>query len=461
MIIEGRFCNHDGEFTGQVQINTQSGLIEAVGKNLGTADASYGKDCLIFPGMGDIHIHAREDASGTQLYKESFATAAAAAINGGVIHAVDMPNNPTAPVNDALYNAKRQLCCNEKIHFTLYAGIGPETSPLTQTVPYKAFMGPSIGDLFFTSQEELETAIARYRGQHVSFHCEDPYILEKSSQNKTHSERRPRGAANTATAFALYLIEKYELKGKLCHFSTGDGLELVRAAKERGVSVTVETTPQQLFWDTSSLDKNNKPWLQMNPAFRDEFDRCALIEGLRSGLVDFIATDHAPHRICEKLGRYQPEDIRQKISHLSTMTLEEITELDRVCLENFEAMKDKSPESFSALADINGVSGTSQLDTYGAFTSWLMKEHNFTPQEIARVTAYNPGEFVNQFSELTPAPLGTIAENFAASFTVINMAKSSTISNDTIGSRSAWSPFHGVTFPGSVEAVYHLGKKLN
>ena len=59
------------------------------------------------------------------------------------------------------------------------------------------------------------------------------------------------------------------------------------------------------------------------------------------------------------------------ISNLSEMTLNQITELDRICLENFEKMKQEDKESFANLADVHGVSGTSQLDTYGAFTTWL------------------------------------------------------------------------------------------
>lgn len=459
MIIEGRFCNHDGEVISQAKVNAD-GVITAVGDGLGEADYSFDKSKLIFPGMGDIHIHAREDNSGKQVYKESFETAAAAAVNGGVVHVADMPNNPSAPIDDGSYGKKQALCSSTDIHFTLYAGIGPETSPLTKTVPYKAFMGPSIGDLFFNSSEELETTISRYKGCHVSFHCEDPYILEVSKNNSTHSDRRPRGAANTATAFALYLIEKYELKGKLCHFSTGDGLELVRAAKARGVTVTVETTPQQLYWDTSLLDDNNKPWLQMNPAFRDDSDRQALIQGLKDGLVDYIATDHAPHRICEKLGRYQPAEVQAKLRDLAKLSLEEIDELDKVCLENFEAMKKEKPRAFSDLADINGVSGTSQLDTYGAFASWLMIEHNFSPAKIARVTAWNPGSFINQFSELSSLKFGKIAKGYAGSFTIIDPENPWTVENSEIQSRSGWSPFHKVTFPGRVEALFHLGKKL-
>ena len=72
-----------------------------------------------------------------------------------------------------------------------------------------------------------------------------------------------------------------------------------------------------------------------------------------------------------------------------------------------------------SLADEHGVYGTSQLDTYGAFTSWLMAEQNFNPEQVAKVTAYNPRLFVNQFYT-TPAKFGKIAEGYIASFTVIN-----------------------------------------
>ena len=66
------------------------------------------------------------------------------------------------------------------MHMTLYGGIGPGTKPLARAVPYKAFMGPSVGDLFFSSPEQLEETIAQYRGSNVSFHCEDPVILDSS-----------------------------------------------------------------------------------------------------------------------------------------------------------------------------------------------------------------------------------------------------------------------------------------
>lgn len=459
-IIQGHFYNHDGSFTGQIKINEETGLIEELGENLGTADVVYDNSKLIFPGMGDIHIHAREDGTNIQDYKETFSTAAAAAVNGGVTHVCDMPNNPNAPVNDEIYDKKCCLTSDQDVHFTLYAGIGPDTNPLSKEVPYKAFMGPSIGDLFFNSQEELERVITRYRGCHVSFHCEDPYILEESKNNPTHSERRPRGAVNTATAFALYLIEKYELKGKLCHFSSGDGLELVRSAKKRGVNVTVETTPQQLYWDTSKLTSDNKPWLQMNPAFRDEVDRFGLIKGLLDGTVDFIATDHAPHRICEKLTNYVDTEVKEKLGKLKELSLEEITQLDKKALQSWQEQKDAGTTEFHELADVDGTSGTPQLDTYGAFTTWLMKEQNFTPADIARVCSFNPGSFVNQFPHLIPAKFGKIEVGYSASLTIIDPNQEITFKNEMVKSRCSWTPFNNITFPGQVHAVYSKGKKL-
>ena len=100
-IIEGMLADVDGVRPGQVVV--EDGVIAAVGTGLGRPDHVFGDCCLIFAGMGDIHIHAREDVTGRESHKETFATAAAAALHGGVVHVADMPNNPAAPVDDASY----------------------------------------------------------------------------------------------------------------------------------------------------------------------------------------------------------------------------------------------------------------------------------------------------------------------------------------------------------------------
>jgi dihydroorotase len=405
--LEGRIVNHDREFEGAIEINTETGLIEHVGPMTGRSDLDL-RGQMIFPGFGDIHIHARDDVSGSQTYKEDFATISAASIHGGVTHVADMPNNPVAPVDDARYAEKEKLTAKSAVHVTLYAGIGPGTNPLARHVPYKAFMGPSVGDLFFASQEELEAVIARYRGRNVSFHCEDPAILRESAGAATHEQRRPARAEITATEFALYLIERYELVGKLCHYSTKDGLAKIVAAKARGVRVTAEATPHHLFFDETMLTDANRLWLQMNPPLRSREDRLALIEALREGYVDYVATDHAPHTLEEKM---------------------------------------------------EGVSGVPHLDTYGAFATWLMAEHGFTPMEIARVCAYNPGRFVREF---LPAGFGkgfgVVEEGFVGSLTIVDPNKPWVVRREEMKTKCGWSPFEGYTLPGRVTHTVLQGR---
>src|SRR5690606_10273907 len=149
------------------------------------------------------HIHAREDVSGKNNYKETFVTASSAAINGGVVHCCDMPNNPIAPIDDATYRAKMNLALEKAASLFMYAGIGPTTNPLSKRVPYKAYMGPSVGDLFFKDHASLDQALSRYQGLDVSFHCEDPDILEQHKHAATHGLRRPAEAEVLATHQAL------------------------------------------------------------------------------------------------------------------------------------------------------------------------------------------------------------------------------------------------------------------
>jgi dihydroorotase len=405
--IEGRIANHNGEFDGAVEIDTATGLIVTVGPKTGKSDVDT-TGCLIFPGFGDIHIHAREDAGGTQSYKEDFKTAGEAAVQGGVVQVADMPNNPVAPVDDERYAQKERLTETSAVHVTLYAGIGPGTYPLRRHVPYKAFMGPSVGDLYFRSQAELEQTIARYEGQNVSFHCEDPEILDANKGAATPAARRPARAELTATGFALHLIERYRLKGKLCHYSVGEGLAQIATAKARGVSVTAEVTPHHLFFDETMLTEDNRLALQMNPPLRGRADRLALIEALRSGLLDYLATDHAPHTLEEKA---------------------------------------------------YGVSGVPLLDTYGAFAAWLMAEHGFTTPQIARVCAYNPGRFVAEFlPEGMGKGFGVVAEGYVGSLTILDTQTSWTVQRDEMRTKCGWSPFEGYTLPGRVRATVLRGR---
>ena len=400
--IEGKIVNFNKVFRGRIEID-ESGTINKIGEPTGDADFIF-KDELIFPGFVDLHVHARECADHSQDYKEDFTTAGWAAINGGVVAFIEMPNNPIPPIDDKSYEDKKKLAQKSAVEVVLYAGIGENTKPLSKPVPYKVFMGPSIGPLFFHSLEDLEKTLSQYRGCSVSFHCEDPKILEKNKNELTHNKRRPPEAEFSAIDYALLMIEKYNLQGKICHCSTKEGIEKIKNAKTRKANVVAEVSPHHLYYDAEMLTENNRNWMQMNPPLRSPKDRGYLIEALRDGTIDFIATDHAPHTKEEK---------------------------------------------------VTGMSGTPQLDTYGSFVTWLMREHNFTPETIARVCSYNSGNFINKFSL---NKYGQIAQGFIGSLTIIDINKSVKITTDILKTKCNWSPFEGVTFPGSVVMTIIKGK---
>ncbi len=406
VVVEGLLADVDGVRPGQVCI--ENGVIVAVGPGLVRPDHVFGDDCLVFAGMGDVHVHARQDATGRDDYKETFATASAAALHGGVVHVADMPNNPAAPVDDATYAAKERLVAaqNLPVAFTLYAGVGPGTRPLERVVPYKAYMGPSVGDLYFRSLEQLDETLASYRGRAVSFHCEDPVLLERHQSAPTHEARRPPECELSATRFALAMIEKYGLTGKLCHYSVGEGLPLIRDAKARGLPVTAEVTPHHVFFDTTMLTETNRPWMRMNPPLRASADRAAVLEALRDGTADYLATDHAPHTVAEK-GR--------------------------------------------------GMSGQPHLDTYGPFVTWLLAEQGFTPERVAAVCSANPGAFVGPFRG---EKFGRLLPGYVGSLTVLDLRRPTTVRREDLRTRCGWSPFEGVTFPGAVAAVFVRGRRM-
>ena len=156
------------------------------------------------------------------------------------------------------------------------------------------------------------------------------------------------------------------------------------------------------------LTGENRMLLQMNPPLRSRADRLALVEALRSGVIDYLATDHAPHTLEEK----------------------EV-----------------------------GASGVPLLDTYGAFATWLMEVHGFSPQGIARVCAWNPGRFVREF---LPAGfgrgVGRIEAGYVGSLTVLDLHTPYPVRREGLRTKCGWSPFEGFTFPGSVRWTVLRGR---
>ncbi len=417
LIIDAVCVESSGVQRKKISFNSITGLIEEVGLNKCEVDYFFDDDCLLFSGMGDVHIHAREDVSQQNIYKEDFISASAAAINGGLIHACDMPNNPIPPIDNSSYLEKLKLTAKSKFPFMLYAGVGPHTKPLSIHVPYKVYMGPSIGELFFTNFSELRETLSHYRGEWVSFHCEDPEILNLNIDQPTHLLRRPIEAEIMATKQALDLIREYDLKGKLCHYSAKVGLQLIKNQKSKGLNVQCEVTPQHLYFADEFLPDKDRTQMQMNPPIRSESDRQALLLAFKHGEIDFLATDHAPHTHDEK---------------------------------------------------VFGTSGLAGLDTYAAFVTWLIVTEGVDPTIIAKSCSENPGEFFNnflpnlaQFNEIYQSlgkGFGFLKSGYSASFTILNMTIPTEIKSDFLKTKCGNSPFVGVTFPGSLEALFLQGK---
>lgn len=401
----------------QIEFCDQLGEIIRVG-DLGfeesELDFHFPDYCLLFAGMGDVHIHAREDVSGKNTYKEDFLTATEAMTNGGLCHCGDMPNNPIPPIDDDSYSQKFALTSKTQGRIWTYAGIGPKTNPLTFKVPYKAYMGPSIGELFFENFDQLNESLARYENQWVSFHCEDPEILEQAKNEATHFERRPVAAEVLATRDALALIDKYGLKGKLCHYSSGEGLDHIRDFRRKGGTVMVEVTPQHLYFSQNNI--SDPQFFQMNPPIRSEVDRKKMWEALLNNEIDFLATDHAPHTLEEKR---------------------------------------------------KGISGLTGLDTYASFVCWLITQ-KVPLSIIAKMTTENPGDFYNEFLESFQKLdrnhhqhlIGYLKPGYAANFTILNLAEKTFVDEGFLKTKVKHGPFLGITFPGKLEALFKEGRRL-
>lgn len=464
MKIAGTIATHDKKpFIGIITIHNKTGLITDVTKTakkseLQKADHFFDSNNLIFAGFGDVHIHAREDQTGKQNYKETYATAAAAAQNGGVVHCCAMPNtpHPVTTAGDFAWHRAYVQKNNHPVSILNYIGIDKNTKPLGKPGDhlYKLYFGKSVGDLTVMYASELDTILARYKKHNVSFHVEYEPIVQASATGKTHTERRPVSCVNEGLRLLLPLIEKYHIKAKLCHWSVGgESFDLIKEYQKRGCNIVLEVSPLHLLFDEDQTKQDPSLWLkiQMNPAVQSALHRKQLLQGLKTGFIHFLATDHAPHTLDEKYAAF--EQFKNEYPNMS--------------LQDIAAYIEKTNKDlFDATCMQNNTSGAPWLDVYGLVCTWLMQQHKFTAQDIARVAAYHPGMFVNshlkrQFpTQNFGKGFGQIAKGFTGSFTVLNLRKKTNVTKGMLKTNVGWSPLEGMVMPGGVEAVFVAGKRI-
>ena len=262
---------------------------------------------VLFPGLIDVHVHLREPGFS---YKETIRTGTLAAAHGGFAHVAAMPNlNPVPDCVDAL-NLQRALIEKDAlVHVHPYGAItvgekGEQLADLAGMAPNViAFSDDGRG---VQSESMMRQAMAECRrlGKILAAHCEDNSLLRggyihDGAYARAHGHRGICSESEWGQiARDVKLAEETGCAYHVCHVSTKESVEVIRAAKRRGVNVTCETAPHYLAFTQDDLQEDGR--FKMNPPLRDQADQDALIEGLLDGTIDMLVTDHAPHSHEEK-----------------------------------------------------------------------------------------------------------------------------------------------------------------
>ncbi len=261
----------------------------------------------VFPGFCDVHVHFREPGFS---YKETIATGSRAAAAGGYTAVCTMPNlNPVPDSVESIALQQHIIDRDACIHVYPYGSItaeqkGKTLSDLSGMAPYAiAFSDDGKG---VQDESMMREAMRRAKalGKLIVAHCEDNSLLRGGyiHDGDYAAEHGHKGICSESEYGPiirdLKLAEEIGCGYHVCHISAAESVEAIREAKKRGVDVTCETGPHYLVLDDSCLQEDGR--FKMNPPLRSKRDREALVEGIRDGTIDMIATDHAPHSVEEK-----------------------------------------------------------------------------------------------------------------------------------------------------------------
>jgi dihydroorotase len=277
-----------------------------------TIDAS---GLILIPGVIDDHVHFREPG---MTHKADINSETAAAAAGGVTSFMDMPNNiPTATTIENL--EKKYATAKEKslINYSFYFGATNENIDEVKKVDaknvcgVKIFMGSSTGNILVDNEKNLEE-IFKYSPTLVAVHCESEDIIRKNLAYykdkfggdipfEYHNKIRSEEACIASTKHAIELAGKHNTRLHILHISTAREVEMLAACKNTRISS--ETCPHYLwFCDYDYAAMHGK--IKCNPAIKTQADRDALRYAVSQGIIDIVATDHAPHLQDEKNNNY-------------------------------------------------------------------------------------------------------------------------------------------------------------
>lgn len=269
-------------------------------------------DCkghVLAPGLIDIQVHFRDPG---QTHKEDMTSGSKSAVAGGITTVVCQPN--TAPTLDSVLTfeylrlkAREAAYCNVRAYGCITKGMkGEELADMHALKEAGAVgftddglpvMNANVMRRAFEYSKNLDVVIAQ--------HAEDLNLTNKGciNEGKVSLELGVRGIPNISESVIverdLAILEAIGGRYHLLHVSTKEALDAIKRAKEKGLKATVEVSPHHFTLTDAQVLKSGTN-AKMNPPLRSEEDRLALIEGLKSGLIDAIATDHAPHDLASK-----------------------------------------------------------------------------------------------------------------------------------------------------------------
>ncbi|MCB1519629.1 MAG: dihydroorotase [Hyphomicrobiaceae bacterium] len=410
----GTVVNHDGE--GVRDIGIRSGRIAAIG-SLSAAPAAETVDVRglhVLPGVIDSQVHFREPGLD---HKEDLETGSRGAVMGGVTAVFEMPN--TKPLTttaerlaDKVARARHRMFCD----FAFYVGGTRENigdiatlERLEGSAGIKVFMGSSTGDLLVDDAEHLDRIIAAI-SRRAAFHAEDEARLIARQGERipgdpaSHPVWRDETAALLATTLLAELAEKHRRRVHVLHISSAAEMRFL-ADHKRWVSV--EVTPHHLTLAAPDCYERLGTYAQMNPPVRDAAHRDAIWQGVASGVVDVLGSDHAPHTREEKDHAYPASHSGMTgVQTLVPIMLDHVN-AGRLSLQRFVDLTSHGPQRLFGIAD-----------------------------------------------------KGRIAVGYDADLTIVDMKRRETITNAWIESRSGWTPYDGQSVTGWPVGTVVRGRRV-
>ena len=402
-----------------VDLEINNGVISKLGKSSGKqTDGIDATGKLLLPGLVDLHTHLREPGREDS---ETVLTGSQAAVAGGYTAISSMANtNPvadTAGVVEQIYRLGKEAgLCDVNPIGAVTKGLNGE-----QLAELGAMADSIAGVRMFSDDGKCvsDPLIMRRALEYVKTfngiiaqHAQEPRLTINAQMNEGSVSARiglpgwPAIAEEAIIARDILLAEHVQSRLHICHLTTAGGVELVRWAKQRGIQVTAEVTPHHLLL-TDDLVENYDPIYKVNPPLRTQKDVMALREGLAEGIIDIVATDHAPHPAEDK-------DCEWQAAAFGMVGLE--TAFSVVV----KTMIESKLMSWTDLADRMSV-------------------------KPAQIAGYK------QQGQL-------IAENAAANLILVDTASSWQVERNNLKSKSKNTPFDGMNLPAVISDVIYNGK---